>query len=133
MTRILVTGATGQVGSYLVPLLAGHDVIACGHADLDVADRDAVEQVVGTNAPGVIVNLAAMTDVDGCETDPERAYRNNALAVRWLAIAANRVGAHLVHVSTDYVFDGSATEPYREWDATNPISVYGRSKLGGER
>lgn len=133
MSRVLVTGATGQVGSYLVPLLRGHEVVACGHRELDIADREAVEQVVGGAQPDVVVNLAAMTDVDGCETDPEQAYRNNALAVRWLAIAANRVGAHLVQVSTDYVFDGAANAPYREWDPTHPISVYGRSKLGGER
>jgi dTDP-4-dehydrorhamnose reductase len=132
VTRLLVTGAGGQVGTYLTTLLEGYDVVACGRADLDVADRDAVEQVVAATAPDVIINTAAMTDVDGCEADPDRAYAVNALGVRWLAGAANRVGAHLVHVSTDYVFDGAAREPYREWDTVRPISVYGASKLGGE-
>lgn len=132
MTRFLVTGAGGQVGSVLVELLSEHDVLACGHGDLDIASRDAVEQVVAAYAPDVIINPAAITDVDGCEADPDLAYAVNALGVRWLAEAANFVGAHLVHVSTDYVFDGAAREPYREWDQPHPISVYGASKLGGE-
>ncbi|MFZ4515776.1 MAG: dTDP-4-dehydrorhamnose reductase [Acidimicrobiia bacterium] len=132
MTRILVTGAHGQVGTYLVPMLDGHEVLACSHAQLDISDRTAVEGLVGEFVPQVVINTAAMTDVDGCETNPERAYAVNALAVRWIAIAASRVGAHLVQVSTDYVFDGTALESYREWDTVNPISVYGKSKLAGE-
>jgi dTDP-4-dehydrorhamnose reductase len=79
-----------------------------------------------------VVNAAAMTNVDACERDPERAFAANALGVRTLAQAGARTGAHLVHVSTDYVFDGAASRPYDEWDPVNPISEYGRSKLGGE-
>lgn len=132
MTRILVTGAAGQVGGYLLPQLVGHDVVACSHRELDIADRAMVEAVVADAAPEIIINLAAMTDVDGCESSPEQAYAINGLGVRWLALASRSMGTHLVHVSTDYVFDGTALAPYREWDIANPISVYGKSKFAGE-
>ena len=130
--RILVTGAGGQVGARVVEALAAHDVLGAGHDLLDLADREQVEQVVAEFAPDAVVNAAAMTDVDGCERDPERAYAVNALGVRTLAQATARRGAHLVHISTDYVFDGESSVPYHEWDAVRPISHYGRSKLGGE-
>ena len=130
--RILVTGAAGQVGARVVAALDDHDVLAAGHNVVDLADREQVEQVVAEFAPDVVVNAAAMTNVDACERDPERAFAVNALGVRVLAQATARRGAHLVHVSTDYVFDGTATRPYDEWDAVHPISEYGRSKLGGE-
>jgi dTDP-4-dehydrorhamnose reductase len=131
--RILVTGAGGQVGGLIGGNLAHHDVVELRHADLDLADREQVEQVVGAVAPDAVVNAAALTNVDACERDPERAFAVNALGVRHLAIASARVGAHVVHVSTDYVFDGTARRPYDEWDAVAPLSEYGRSKLGGER
>jgi dTDP-4-dehydrorhamnose reductase len=130
--RILVTGAAGQVGARVVEALAGHDVLAAAHDTLDLADWEQVEQVIGEFAPDAVVNTAAMTNVDACERDPERAFAVNALGVRSLALAAARRGAHLVHVSTDYVFDGAASRPYDEWDAVHPLSEYGRSKLGGE-
>jgi dTDP-4-dehydrorhamnose reductase len=130
--RILVTGAGGQVGARVVEALAGHEVLAAARDTIDLAQREQVEQVVAEFAPDAVVNAAAMTNVDGCERDPEQAFAVNALGVRTLAQAAARRGAHLVHVSTDYVFDGVATEPYDEWDAVHPISEYGRSKLGGE-
>jgi dTDP-4-dehydrorhamnose reductase len=134
--KVLVTGAAGQVGSEVVAALADHptrpEVLALGHADLDLADREAIEQVVGSFAPDAIVSPGAFTNVDGCESDPEKAYAVNALGPRFLALAGSRIGAHIVHVSTDYVFDGTAGRPYSEWDDTNPISHYGRSKLGGE-
>lgn len=130
--RILVTGAAGQVGARVADALAGHVVLPAARDALDLADREQVEQVVGEFNPDAIVNAAAMTNVDGCERDPELAFAVNALGVRNLAIAARRAGAHLVHVSTDYVFDGGRNRPYDEWDAVNPISEYGRSKLGGE-
>jgi dTDP-4-dehydrorhamnose reductase len=131
--RVLVTGAAGQVGSRVAEHLPHHDVVTVPRAQLDLTDRDAVEQVIGELAPDVIVNTAAMTNVDACERDPEGAFAVNALAVRWLAIAAARNGAHVVHVSTDYVFDGAASSPYDEWAAVHPLSEYGRSKLAGER
>jgi dTDP-4-dehydrorhamnose reductase len=130
--RILVTGAAGQVGARVAEALGDHVVLAASRATLDLADREQVEQVVGEFGPDAIVNAAAMTNVDGCERDPEGAFVANALGVRSLAIAARRTGAHVVHVSTDYVFDGAQSRPYDEWDAVHPISEYGRSKLGGE-
>jgi dTDP-4-dehydrorhamnose reductase len=132
--RILVTGAAGQVGARVVEALDGpqHEVLGVARDVLDLADREQVEQVVAEFAPEAVVNAAAMTNVDGCERDPERAFAVNALGVRHLAVASARLGAHLVHVSTDYVFDGLAARPYDEWDPVHPISEYGRSKLGGE-
>jgi dTDP-4-dehydrorhamnose reductase len=132
--RILVTGAAGQVGARVVDALdhPHHEVLGAARDVLDLADRDQVEQVVAEFAPDAVVNAAAMTNVDACERDPERAFAINALGVRHLAVAAARRGAHLVHISTDYVFDGEATRPYDEWDAVHPLSEYGRSKLGGE-
>jgi dTDP-4-dehydrorhamnose reductase len=112
--------------------LERHDVLALGHDALDLADREQVEQVVGEFGPDAIVNTAAMTNVDQCQRDPDGAFAANALGVRHLAVAARRVGAHVVHLSTDYVFDGASDRPYDEWDAVAPLSEYGRSKLGGE-
>lgn len=131
--RILVTGAGGQVGGFVARAVeVDHEVLAADHALLDLADPDRVQQVVGEFAPDAIVNCAAVTDVDACEREPERAYAVNTSGVRTLSIASARAGAHLVHVSTDYVFDGCTDRPYHEWDDTGPLSVYGRSKLGGE-
>jgi len=133
---VLVTGAGGQLGRDLTAAFAESparpQVVAADRARLDVGDRDAVLQAVTTIGPSVVVHAAAWTAVDACESDPDRAFHVNALGSRHLAEAAALVGAHLVYVSTDYVFDGAASGAYREWDATNPLSVYGRSKLGGE-
>jgi dTDP-4-dehydrorhamnose reductase len=131
--RLLVTGAAGQVGRELVDAFAGHDVVAADHATLDVADRDAVLQAVTGTAPDAVVHAAAWTAVDACEGDPDRAWRVNVLGTRHVAEGARRAGAHVCYLSTDYVFDGRKPEPYLEWDDPNPQSVYGRSKLGGER
>ncbi len=132
--RILVTGASGQLGTDLVRTCtaAGDDVVACGRDELDLGDRGSVLGTIASTRPDVVVNAGAWTAVDACESDPDRAYRINALGPRWVAAAAREVGAHVVQVSTDYVFDGTKPAPYVEWDATNPTSVYGRSKLGGE-
>ncbi|MEN3314024.1 MAG: dTDP-4-dehydrorhamnose reductase [Acidimicrobiaceae bacterium] len=130
--RVLVTGAGGQLGHELVDAFAGHEVVACDHAALDVADRDRVLAVITGTGPDVVVHAAAWTDVDGCEADADRAWRVNALGTRHVVQAARLVGARVCHVSTDYVFDGAADRPYTEWDPTGPLSVYGRSKLGGE-
>ena len=132
MTRVLVTGAGGQVGREVVDACAGDDVIAADHATLDVADRDAVLQAITSAAPDVVVHTGAWTAVDACEGDPDRAFRVNALGTRHVAEGAGRVGAWVCYLSTDYVFDGMKPDPYVEWDAPNPVSVYGRSKLGGE-
>ncbi len=132
--RALVTGAGGQLGREVVDLCtaAGDQVVACDHAALDVTDRDQVLQVVAAAAPDAIVHAGAWTNVDGCETDPDHAYAVNALGTRHVAEAARLVGARICYVSTDYVFDGTGARPYHEWDAVNPLSVYGRSKLAGE-
>lgn len=134
--RILVTGAGGQLGTDLVRLLQSqphHEVVAATHSMIDVGDRDEVMSAVTETVPQLIIHAAAWTAVDACESDPDRAWRVNALGCRHVAEAAAATGAHLVAVSTDYVFDGTSPEPYTEWDVTNPVSMYGRSKLGGER
>ena len=132
--RVLITGAGGQLGLDLVGCceVAGDDVAAASHAELDVADRDAVHGCVSMVQPDVVINCAAWTAVDDCESDPERALAQNAMAVRWLAESCDRAAARLVQISTDYVFDGSLDRPYHEWDVTMPQSVYGTSKLAGE-
>ena len=132
--RVLVTGAGGQLGREVVDVCtaAGDEVIACDRAALDVADRDGVLQTVAAAGPDTVIHAGACTNVDGCETDPDRAYSVNALGTRHVAEAARMAGARVVYVSTDYVFDGHGDQPYHEWDATNPVSVYGRSKLAGE-
>ncbi|MEW6154846.1 MAG: dTDP-4-dehydrorhamnose reductase [Actinomycetota bacterium] len=136
--RVLITGAGGQLGRELEAAFAQPgqgrpwDVVACDRAALDVSDRDQVMQAVGGARPDAVVHAAAWTDVDGCEGDPDRALAVNALGTRHVAEATRGAGADLCYISTDYVFDGTAGRPYHEWDATNPLSVYGRSKLGGE-
>jgi len=133
--RVLVTGANGQVGHEVaaVCVAAGDDVVAAGRDALDIADRDAVLAAVTTIRPDVVINAAAWTAVDACEAGSARAFAVNALAVRNVADACARAGAHLVHLSTDYVFSGELDRPYHEWDETSPRSVYGASKLAGER
>jgi dTDP-4-dehydrorhamnose reductase len=130
--RILVTGAAGQLGRSLAAPLVQHDVTACTRADLDVANLDAVRAAVAAVKPDVVINAAAYNRVDDAEADATDAYRGNALAPRNLALATAERGLPVVHVSTDYVFDGRGARPYHEYDATNPQSAYGRSKLAGE-
>src|SRR5262245_48428301 len=131
--RVLVTGASGMLGSDLVYLLtvAGWDVLARPKAELDIADSPQVSRAVRELRPDVVVNCAAFTKVDDCETDP-RAFQVNAEGVANLADACGHVGAQLVQISTDFVFDGTRNEPYREDDPVNPLSAYGRSKRAGE-
>ncbi len=133
--RVLITGAGGQLGRdlHIHCEAQGDEVIPGTHATLDVGDRDAVYQAITGVRPDVVLHAGAYTAVDACETEVETAYRVNALGTRWVADAARRVGAYLCYVSTDYVFDGTKEDPYVEWDRTNPQSVYGRSKWGGEQ
>ncbi|MFZ4668648.1 MAG: dTDP-4-dehydrorhamnose reductase [Microthrixaceae bacterium] len=141
--RFLVTGARGQLGGQLVDDLDAHPdhmVLGVdrpggdlgGVAGVDLVDRAAAVELVGSFRPEVVVHAAAFTDVDGCETDPDAARRNNVEASESVAIAARTVDAHVVYVSTDYVFDGTKSTPYVETDVPNPQSVYGRTKLAGE-
>ncbi len=133
--RVLITGAGGQLGTDLSLhcSAAGDDVIALDRTALDIADRAAVLDAMTTHACDVVFNAAAWTAVDDCESDPERAFVANALGARWVAEGCARAGSHLVHVSTDYVFDGTKEGAYHEWDTPAPRSVYGASKLAGER
>jgi dTDP-4-dehydrorhamnose reductase len=152
--RILVTGGYGQLGRDLTDALAGrvpdggrrcallgpegpreglkHDVLSTDIDTMRVEDRDAVLHTFTDFRPELVLHGGAITAVDLCETEVDTAFSVNAIGTRHVAEAAARVGAHMVYVSTDYVFDGTCTRPYREWDAPCPTSVYGASKLAGE-
>jgi len=133
--QILITGANGQLGHELVraTVAAGHEVVATSHETLDITDKLAVDAAITVARPDVVIHAAAWTAVDACESDPEKALLVNGTATKYIADAAHAVGAHVVYISTDYVFDGSKTSAYDEEDAPNPQSVYGASKLAGER
>lgn len=132
--RILLSGRNGQVGRELERSLAPlGEVIATDRAMLDLADAEAIRRMVRETKPGVVVNAAAYTAVDRAESEPEAAMRINGTAPGVFAEEAGRLGALLVHYSTDYVFDGTKATPYVEADPTHPLNVYGRSKLEGER
>lgn len=131
--RTLVTGAAGMLGSIAVQEFAARGaVIAHTRADCDLADADATRRWFTARNPDLIVHCAAWTDVDGCEGDPARAWRDNAAATRSVVQAAQETGAALCHVSTDYVFDGEKPTAYVEDDPTAPLGVYGRTKLAAE-
>jgi dTDP-4-dehydrorhamnose reductase len=131
---ILVTGATGQVGGQLVKTLAPlGEVIAPGRTELDLANAESIRSAIRAVRPRWIVNPAAYTAVDKAESEPELAYAINAEAVRVLGEEARKIGAVVIHFSTDYVFDGKGSSPYTESDVAEPASVYGASKLAGER
>jgi dTDP-4-dehydrorhamnose reductase len=131
--KILITGSAGQLGRSLIDMLAKHQVQGAGRDRLDITDLARVRDAIEALAPDLVINTAAYNDVDGAETDPTQAYRVNALGPRNLALAAASAGVALMHLSTDFVFDGAATRPYHEYDRPNPISVYGASKLAGEQ
>ena len=134
MSRVLVTGTNGQVGFELLSSLAGQgQVIAAGRERMDLSKPDSIRSIVREIGPDLIVNAAAYTAVDQAESEPELAMAVNGIAPGILAEEAKRLGAALIHYSTDYVFDGSKVEPYTEDDAPCPINVYGRTKLAGER
>ena len=133
--KVLVTGAAGQLGTELVAVFerGGHEVVGTTHATLDISQSSAVEECVAAVKPNFIVHAAAWTAVDACESDAEKAFAVNGTATASLVSAAEKVGARVAYVSTDYVFDGSKKSPYVETDAVNPQSVYGASKLAGEQ
>lgn len=133
--RILITGAGGMLGQAVTREFQGreHTVTALSHARLDITDLAAVKQALAEYTPEVIINCAAYTKVDQAETDYEAALQVNALGVRNLALACKETGAVLVHISTDYVFDGQKNEPWNIYDTRHPINAYGRSKYLGER
>ncbi len=133
--RVLITGAGGQLGIDVAAAcaVAGDEVFAFDREGLDIGSRSAAHNAITSLRPEAVINCAAWTAVDACEGDPDRALALNGTAVRWLAEASHRAGAHLVQVSTDYVFDGTLDRPYHEWDDTDPQSVYGITKLIGEQ
>ncbi len=145
--KILITGCHGQLGNELISILkSGRSEIGLIPAELenveicavdidalDISDITAVKSFVLAEKPDVIINCAAMTNVDGCESDYETAFKVNAMGVRNLAVAAKSVNAKLIHVSTDYVFAGDGKRPYVEWDKVDPKSAYGASKALGEK
>jgi len=131
--RILVLGAAGQLGSELCNRFKDHDLIPCTHEDVDITRLERVLEVAMRHRPEVLINAAAYTDVDGCETNRDVAFLVNAIGARNAAIAARKCGSRLFHISTDYVFDGKKDGPYVEYDPPNPLNVYGWSKLLGER
>jgi len=131
-TRWLITGAGGMLGLELQSLLKGAEVVALGRRDLDVTDPAAVVAALHTHRPEVVVNAAAFTAVDEAETHEHEAFGVNAVGAANVARACESTGAHLVHISTDYVFDGSASEPYAEGAPLAPATAYGRTKASGE-
>ncbi len=131
--KILITGGGGQLGCALQTTLTSHDLIALTHTQLDVAKLNEVCEAVAAHRPDIVINAAAYTKVDNAETDRESAYQINALGPRNLALATADRNIPLIHVSTDYVFDGLSKKPYHEYDQPNPLSVYGKSKLAGEQ
>ncbi len=145
--KIMITGCHGQLGNELRSILTsgkseigaapqgvlGAEILPVDIDSLDISNMVAVSEYVAQNKPDVIINCAAMTNVDGCESDYETAFKVNALGVKNLAVSAENIGAKLIHVSTDYVFAGDGTKPYCEWDNVDPQSAYGASKALGEK
>lgn len=143
--RIAITGARGQLGMELVEVLSrraqtteaksewGNEIVAYGSTELDITDGAKVLKVIEGVRPDVVIHAAAFTNVDGCEAEPDKAYLVNAIGARNVAVACGEVGAAMLYVSTDFVFDGEKREPYREFDEARPLSVYGKSKLAGEK
>lgn len=133
--RVVVTGARGLVGRALTEHCAavGDEVLSYGHKDLDITDRDAVRQMILGDHPDVVINCAAWTNVDGCESDEERAFAANAAGPENLAAACKEAECIFITISTDYVFDGEKSGFYTQLDEPNPESIYAASKLEGER
>jgi dTDP-4-dehydrorhamnose reductase len=131
--RVLVTGGSGQLAHAIRLVWAEHELVFPEEAVLDLSQQDFIHSVVAEVKPNVLINCGAFTQVDRCESEADLAMLINGTAVGWLAKACEAEGAMLIQISTDYVFDGTGTRPYREADPTNPMSVYGRTKLEGER
>ena len=132
--KILVTGCQGMLGARLLEVFASenNEVIGIDIEEANIADLDSISSLIDKVHPELVIHTAAMTDVDGCEKKPESAFKINALGTRNVTVGAKKAGSRLVYIGTDYVFDGTKKEPYNEYDPTNPISVYGSSKLAGE-
>jgi dTDP-4-dehydrorhamnose reductase len=133
--RVLVTGGYGLLGTAVCTCfgLLGHRVLALGSADSDITNHSTSRASILGFKPDIVIHAAAMTDVDGCERDPDAAYRVNSVGAWNIAASCEEAGARIVFISTDFVFDGKKTTPYTEFDETNPINVYGKSKLIAEK
>lgn len=130
--KLLITGGKGMLGRTLQRQLSGHELFVADLPEVDITDGKSVERAIDAFRPDVVIHAAAMTQVDACETEPDRAYRINALGSAYVARAAARSGSRVIAISTDYVFDGAADRPYHEFDLPAPRTVYGASKLAGE-
>ena len=144
--KIIITGAKGQLGSQIINILnKGHselgpihdayknaEIIGIDVEELDITDIQAVRNFMKNEKPQIVINPAAYTNVDECEGNEDLAFKVNSIGARNIAISCEEIEAKLVHISTDYVFEGNATKPYKEYDVTNPVSVYGKTKLAGE-
>lgn len=134
MDKILLIGKNGQLGQELqLTLAALGELVKVGRKELDLTQTDAIAQIIREIKPQIIVNAAAYTAVDKAETEPELAHQVNAIAPQIIAEIAQKIKANLIHISTDYVFAGDKGSPYLETDETNPLSIYGQSKLKGEQ
>ncbi|MCD6539150.1 MAG: dTDP-4-dehydrorhamnose reductase [Candidatus Omnitrophica bacterium] len=132
--KVAVIGATGQLGTDLCQKLKSKEVVPLTHSDIEVTDINSVERIFQKYRVDVIINTAAFHKVDECEENPEKAFKVNALGARNVAVVAQKIGAKLVYISTDYVFGGEKGRniPYNEFDVPSPLNVYGKSKLAGE-
>lgn len=131
--RILVLGSNGQLGSEILRVMQEHDLITATHAQIEISQSARMVEFASRVRPEAIINAAGYTDVDGCESSRERAFLVNAIGARNVAIASHKAGAELIHISTDYVFDGNKDGPYIECDLPRPLNIYGWSKLLGEK
>ncbi|MDA8226874.1 MAG: dTDP-4-dehydrorhamnose reductase [Desulfitobacterium hafniense] len=135
--KVLITGAGGQLGTDLILLLRQeperYQVFPLVRHELDITNREEVEKALQTIRPDIVIHTAAYTNVDRAETEPDKAYAVNATAIRHLAKAVEQLQAKLVYLSTDYIFDGKKGSPYQESDIANPLNIYGKSKLEGEK
>ena len=133
--KILLIGAEGQLGREFKNQIIGinHECVDLDLPEIDITDLELVNKIVTEENPDIIINCAAYTDVDDCEKNKDIAFKVNALGSRNLAIAANNVGSKLIHISTDYIFNGNGNKPYKEYDNPDPKTVYGQSKLLGEK
>ena len=130
--RIFITGYKGQLGRALCEALAGHTLATCDLPEMNITDRQAIGAAIADFAPDVLIHSAVWADVDGCARDPDKAYLVNAIGAQNVALACAACDAAMVYVSTNEAFDGTAAEPYREWDQPHPINPYARSKVAGE-
>lgn len=130
--RVFVTGCKGQLGQALDAALSGEKLAGCDLPEVDITDQAAIVASIAEFSPDVVIHTAAWTDVDGCARDPQKAFRVNAVGTQNVALACAEGSVAMVYISTNEVFDGTAVEPYQEWEPLHPINPYGRSKAAGE-